>query len=201
MTNETRKSLHGLAELVLAGPQYRRSGTIRLRVTPAGFATVAAPDLAVEADALVAGDQRLPLAGRTFAQLATGAGVDAGAPEGVYHDHSGADPGDTVVTRDAAAILAALATGDAALRRLSADAVPVLWPEHFDVGISVDEVNYGVSAGDTAIDEPYVYVGPWRPRQGSFWNVPFGAAVPIRDLGDVNGVFAFFEEGRARATE
>ncbi|GAA2631810.1 hypothetical protein GCM10010399_75140 [Dactylosporangium fulvum] len=202
MTNETRKSLHGLAELVLAGPQHRRSGTIRLRVTPGGFATVAAPDLAVQADALVvAGDQRFPLAGRTFAQLAADAGVDVGVPEGVYHDHSGAGPDDTVVIQDAATILAALAIGDAALRRLSADAVPVLWPEHFDVGISVDEVNYGVSAGDAAIDEPYAYVGPWRPRQGSFWNVPFGAAVPVRDLGDVKGVFAFFDEGRARAAE
>jgi hypothetical protein len=33
---------------VLAGPQYRRSGTIRLRVTPGGFATVAEPSLRVD---------------------------------------------------------------------------------------------------------------------------------------------------------
>jgi hypothetical protein len=34
----TRQSLHGVAELVLAGPQYRQSGTIRLRAVPGGFA-------------------------------------------------------------------------------------------------------------------------------------------------------------------
>ena len=41
----TRRSLHGVAELVLAGPQYRTSGSIELRVTPGGFATTVAPDL------------------------------------------------------------------------------------------------------------------------------------------------------------
>ena len=30
----TRRSLHGVAELVIAGPQHRATGTIRLRVTP-----------------------------------------------------------------------------------------------------------------------------------------------------------------------
>jgi hypothetical protein len=50
----------------------------------------------------------------------------------------------------------------------------VLWPEHFDIGISVDEVNYGVSPGDVHIPEPYAYVGPWHPRVGTFWNTGFG---------------------------
>lgn len=198
MTNETRRSLHGLAELVLAGPQHRASGTIRLRVTATGFATVAVPDLAVTADALITGGRVLPLAGRTLAELAADAGVDIGAPRDLYHDGSGAAPDDLVVTDGAEAILAAFAAGDAALRELSPDATPVLWPEHFDLGISLDEVNYGVSAGDTAIDEPYAYVGPWRPRDGEFWNMPFGAAHPVRQLPDL---LAFFAEGRRRAAE
>ena len=42
---------------------------------------------------------------------------------------------------------------------------PVLWPEHFDVGITLDKVNYGVSPGDDDIPEPYAYVGPWTPRK------------------------------------
>ena len=37
----TRRSLHGVAELVLAGPQYRATGKLRLGVVPGGFATVA----------------------------------------------------------------------------------------------------------------------------------------------------------------
>ncbi|MEV4514349.1 hypothetical protein AB0K00_35980 [Dactylosporangium sp. NPDC049525] len=197
MTNSN--SWHGLAELLLAGPQYRRSGTIRLRVTNAGFATVAAPDVQAEADALVVDGRRIPYAGQTFAQLAAAAGLDLGAPEGLYKDTSGAKADDPVVTTDAGTILGALAVGDAALRRFAPDETPVLWPEHFDVGISLDEVNYGVSMGDSAIAEPYAYVGPWKPREGDFWNVSFGAARPLSDLGDAAAVAAFFTEGRAAA--
>ena len=40
-----RRSLHAVAELVLAGPQYRATGKLRLRVVPGGFATVLAPEL------------------------------------------------------------------------------------------------------------------------------------------------------------
>src|SRR6266702_4255471 len=54
----TRRSWHGVAELVMAGPQYRRSGSIKLRVLPGGFGTVAEPDLRVDAAELVAGDRR-----------------------------------------------------------------------------------------------------------------------------------------------
>jgi len=193
VTNETRRSLHGLAELVLAGPQHRASGTIRLRVTEDGFATVAAPELRVTADALHAGGRAIPLAGRTIREVAAEAGVEAGAAEGVYPDGSGAALDDVVELAGAAEILAAFTAGDRALRELDADAVPVLWPEHFDVGISLDEVNYGVSAGDATIDEPYAYVGPWTPREGDFWNVSFGAAHPVRERPDLA---AFFAEGR-----
>ncbi|GLW96468.1 hypothetical protein [Microtetraspora sp. NBRC 16547] len=50
----TRQSLHGVAELVLAGPQYRQSGTIRLRAVPGGsFATTKHPDVAVNGDLLL----------------------------------------------------------------------------------------------------------------------------------------------------
>ena len=76
---------------------------------------------------------------------------------------------------------------------------PVLWPEHFDVGITVDEVNYGVSPGDGFNAEPYAYVGPWQvPAADEFWNAPFGAARDLDSLGTVEAVRRFFEEGRAR---
>jgi hypothetical protein len=189
-------TLHGLAELVLAGPQYRTSGTIRLRITEDGFATVAAPELRVSAGALYAGQRRIALDGRTIEEIAAEAGVEAAAPEGVYHDGSGAKPGDTVRLDGAAEMLAAFVAGDRALRAFEPGSTPVLWPEHFDLGISLDEVNYGVSPGDSAIGEPYAYVGPWQPRTGEFWNFPFGAARPVREVPDL---LAFFEEGRRRA--
>jgi hypothetical protein len=55
----TRRSLHGVAEPVLAGPQYRRCGSVELRATPGGFGTVAQPDLRVDRTDLVAGGRRL----------------------------------------------------------------------------------------------------------------------------------------------
>jgi hypothetical protein len=42
----TRLSLHAVAEQLLAGPQHRAKGTIRLRVTPGGFACI--PQLMVD---------------------------------------------------------------------------------------------------------------------------------------------------------
>ncbi len=73
-----------------------------------------------------------------------------------------------------------------------------MWPEHFDVAFRLDDINFGVSPGDNHIDEPYAYVGPPTPRTGAFWNQPFGAARPMRELGhaDPAQVLAFFTEGR-----
>jgi hypothetical protein len=194
----TRQALHAVAELVLAGPQHRRSGTIRLRVVPGGFGTVAEPALRVVGTELLGAGSGVPLDGRTATELAAAVGVEPGAPEGLYHDGSGVglDEAMRVDPAEAAAIHDALARGDAAMRALAPDQTPVLWPEHFDLGITVNEINYGVSAGDGYLDEPYAYVGPWQSRVGEFWNAPFGAAHPVRELPDL---LAFFNAGRAAA--
>jgi hypothetical protein len=196
----TRRSLHGVAEGVLAGPQYRESGTIRLRATGTGFATVKTPALAVDGTDLLAAGSRIPLGG-THRGLAAAAGVDWGPPEGLYHDHRGAEPHDEVVVDPAAARVLAgwFARGDAALRRVAEGATPVLWPEHFDLAVTVDEMNLGVSPGDSWSAEPYAYVGPWEPRRGDFWNAPFGAARPMSALPDVDALAAFFTEGHRLA--
>jgi hypothetical protein len=198
----TRRSLHGVAELLLAGPQYRRSGTIRLTAATGGFATVADPRLAVAGDLLTRGGQPvMPLSGATLADLAAAAGVDCGAPAGLYTDGSGLLPADTlrVEPQAARAIARAFADGDAALRRLSPESTPVLWPEHFDLGITLDEVNYGVSPGDASVPEPYAYVGPWTPRQGPFWNASFGASRPLAQLPGPDALLDFFQEGLLQA--
>lgn len=199
--SRARRALHAVAELVLAGPQFRRSGTIRLRVAPGGFATTREPALAVVGGEVVAGDRRLAIDGHSCADLAAATGVDVGPPADLYRDGSGADPDEKLDLDPGAAahLAAAFAVGDEALRRFAPAEVPVLWPEHFDVGISVDEVNYGVSPGDGYLDEPYAYVGPWQPRRGPFWNAPFGAARPMAVLTDVESVHGFFVEGRRHA--
>lgn len=199
----TRGFLHGVAELLIAGPQYRAHGTIRLRVTPGGFGGVKSNvrvDGRGDPPELVWDGGRAPLAG-TCRELAATAGIDIGRPEGVYTDTSALDP-DTPLAVDPAAaevICDWFGVGDAGLRAFAPDIEPVLWPEHFDLGISLDEVNYGISPGDSGHPTPYAYVGPWEPRQGEFWNVSFGALRPAADLPDAESIRAFFAAGRDAA--
>jgi hypothetical protein len=194
---QTRTSLHAVAELLLAGPQYDACGDIRLRVTPGGIATVARPDLRLEGSELVSSTGRHPLMG-TYAAAATALGVTPRRLGDVYADTVEVALEDTIVTETehVDVLLGAFARGDAALRAFAGSEEPVLWPEHFDIGIALDEVNYGVSPGDSTIPEPYAYVGPWTRREGEFWNHSFGAARPLADLDDVA---AFFAQGAERA--
>jgi hypothetical protein len=199
--NQTRRSLHGIAELLLAGPQHRATGEIALRVTAAGFGTAFTPDLRFDGIAVVAGEQRVEVAGSSCADIATAIGVIAGAPAGVYEDGSGLDPDEPIVLDPAAArnILDAFVTGDEALRRFAPGADPILWPEHFDIGITLGDVNYGIAPGDDHVPEPYAYVGPHTPREGEFWNVPFGAARPVQRLATSVAIVEFFSVGRRMA--
>jgi hypothetical protein len=204
-----RRALHAVAEHLLAGPQWRHAHEITLVVSPDGFATRFAPAPGV--DALeVAGTEVVsrpagtvvPLRGSARA-MAAALGVTAGAPEGLYGEHAELGPDEELVVDPAAVavVLGAFAAGATALGELARGTAetPVLWPEHFDVGVSLDRVNYGVSPGDAAHDLPYAYVGPWTPLDGAFWNESFGASRPVAELGDAAGVLAFFEEGRALA--
>ena len=195
----TRRALHAVAEQVLAGPQYRSAGTIRLNITPGGFGQVKGP-LRVEGDELVGERGRVRLRG-TITELAAALAVEPGAPEGLYSDHAELGPADPIDVDPAAAAEIAdwLARGDQALRALAPDVEPVLWPEHFDLGIQLDEVNYGISPGDAGHPRPYAYVGPWKLRTGPFWNAPFGALRAADELPDTAAVLAFFSEGRAAA--
>jgi hypothetical protein len=196
--SQTRTALHGVAELLLAGPQYDVSATIRLRALPGGIATVAPPDVRLEGAELVAPGGRCPLAG-TYAEMAAAVGLTPRRLDDVYSGGPGVSADDPVVA-DAgrlAVLVDALALGDAALRVFAPGLEPVLWPEHLDVALTRDEVNFGVSPGDGYLPEPYAYVGPWEPRTGPFWNQPFGAARPMAELADLESLVTFFAEGAA----
>jgi hypothetical protein len=197
----TRTALHGVAELLLAGPQYAASGSIELRVIPGGIATVADPDLRLEGGELVGPRGRHALRG-SYADVAAAVGVSPRRLDDVYHDGADAAPDDVIDIDLArlATLLDALAVGDAALRALAPSVEPVLWPEHLDVAITLDEVNLGLSPGDALLPEPYAYVGPWQARSGPFWDQPFGAARALSSLDGTEGVAAFFREGLERAT-
>ena len=58
---------------------------------------------------------------------------------------------------------------------------PILWPEHFDVAILLDNRSYGSSPGDDFYPAPYAYVSASDHDGGPFWNAPFGA---LRDAGE-----------------
>lgn len=210
----TRRSLHGVAESLLAGHKWRTTGSIRLAVTPSGFSTgplgPGAAELCVRGTDLLVrdgtGERVIPLQGR-LGELAESAGIQFGAPEGVYPiGHAGASSDRVRIDASSTGtITRAFELGDDAMRTFGAThrpddpPAPVLWPEHFDLGIALDEVNYGVSAGDDRIREPYAYVGPHQPRRGTFWEQPFGATRLVQDLDAASELVAFFEQGRTRA--
>ncbi|BBY29728.1 hypothetical protein [Mycolicibacterium sediminis] len=204
----TRRQLRGVAESLIAGPQYRSAGTIRLAVRPDGFAAAALP-LAVHGADFTWQDGSAALAGPVDA-LAAAAGLDYGPPAGVYALRDPM-PIDTVLTIDPIAaelVHRSLYAGGFALTQVLPDGHPVLWPEHFDVACAADEVNYGVSAGDDTHPMPYAYVAPWNwataPRAGDFWNAPFGAAYTLDLTRDVDALAAdivgFLTDGRSRVT-
>ncbi len=199
----TRLSLHAVAELVLAGPQFQQCGTIKLRVLPDGFGTVQAPEVRVAGTVLVSPDRSVSLDGRTVADVAEEAGLAVRPLDDVYPGGCGLTAEHRVSINEAAAaeIAEAFRRGEEALAALAPDAERVLWPEHFDLGISLDQVNYGISPGDSYLPVPYAYVGPWTPSEltGAFWNAPFGAARPVREIDDL---VAYFTEGQSltRAT-
>lgn len=212
----TRTALHAVAESILAGHQYRTTGTIRLHVVPGGFSTgplsgdlrrlgVRGQELVVDG---AAGTSSVALDGLSLAEIAAAAGVSSAAPEEVYRS-STPSAGEFRVELDPASVQvvhAALAVGDDALRRLAAQwdeplGEPVLWPEHFDVSCSVTGATLGVSPGDQYIDGPYAYVVPDNPHEGAFWNQPFGAAQPLAGSADPDSVLRFFVDGLHRALE
>ncbi|MFI7524287.1 hypothetical protein [Nocardia salmonicida] len=198
----TRHSLHAVAERLLAGPQYREADTIRLTTVSGGFATTVAPAVTVDGNRLRVGDGTSHrLHDRTIVELATLTGIVAGAPQGVYRDTADWDDETPLIVDSVAAqmISEAFGHGDAALRTLPGAPEPVLWPEHFDLAISLEEANYGVSPGDSTIPEPYAYVGPWVRPTGVFWDQPFGAARPLSELDGAKAIATFFAEGRRRA--
>lgn len=195
----TRRQLRGVAESLIAGPQYRAAGTVRLAVRPDGFVGVEVP-LSVHGAEFCWLDGSAPLTGRPT-DLADAAGITFGPPDGVYEIVDPLPPSTGLDVDPAAAEILhrCLYAGGYALKQVLPEQHPVLWPEHFDIAVAENEVNYGVSAGDDHHPLPYAYVGPWTPRTGPFWNAPFGAIRPLdtsRDVDDLAiDITVFFNDG------
>jgi len=207
----TRRSLHAVAEHVVAAALHAATGRIGLRQTPGGFGTPTFPSshgsrqLRVDGTELVdrdgRGERRTGLT--TLRAAATFAGIEAGAPAGVYPPATplALDRPLAVDGPSAARLADWYALVQRALVRLGDEPDPStiqLWPEHFDLATTVARVNYGGSPGDDDHDRPYAYVGPWDlpPPGGDFWNEPFGASLPADAVGGDEDALAFFRKGR-----
>jgi hypothetical protein len=207
----TAHSLHAVAEQVISADLYRHTGKIGLRVTPGGFGTphfdADGSDRRVRVDGIElvvedgTAERRTPLT--TIRAAADLVGIEPGAPD-VYTAVMPLDPSKPLDIDPGAAseIAEWLRLVDEALARLSADhteespTIAQLWPEHFDLAITMGEANYGGSPPDDELSTPYLYVGPWKARTGDFWTEPFGASRLRRDGMTVDDAIAFFEDGR-----
>jgi hypothetical protein len=202
----TREAVHALAEHVLCAVRYAAVGRIGLAPAPDGFVTPAFDDRVVGlrglelVDSGPSGERRSPVttlreAGRFF-------GVEPVAPP-LWTPTTTPDldaPLD--IDADGAAVLAAWFTLVAgALTQVDPTAAQTLWPEHFDLAITIGDVTYGGSPGDAEHAEPYLYVLPpagFERAYPSFWNEPFGASLSYQRIGGRADADAVFTEANVR---
>jgi hypothetical protein len=193
---ETRDALHRLASYVLAPARKAATGRIGLRATPGGFGTPPFGDgeqLRVEGASLVRrrGDGWEATGIASLAAAAAFAGIALSDDPGIGHDPPplGDPDAPLAVSPDASSALGAWYGFSAAvledlrteLNGSGRECSEVqLWPEHFDLGCSIEGVNFGSSAGDGHYAEPYIYVGLWNTDElpaDEYWNASFGAVL------------------------
>lgn len=196
----TREAMRRLAVFVLSPARKAVTGRIGLQPTPDGFGT---PVFGEEEQLRVAGGTLVRHRGATseavaitsLSAAAALAGVTLSEDPGVGHDIPELGDVDAALPVSEAAALAlgafyafsgtVLEAFRAELNAAGQECSTVqLWPEHFDLGCSIEGVNFGSSPGDGFSAEPYVYVGPWETGglEGGFWNAPFGATLSYHEL-------------------
>ncbi|HEY0540453.1 MAG TPA: hypothetical protein VGD53_18935 [Actinoallomurus sp.] len=214
----TRRSLHALAEHVVAPVRHAANGKIGLRFTRGGFGT---PYFGVDRQVRVAAG-RLVVDGTghtpaTLGEAASLAGVPLGMPPEVYLPATPAAPDTHLGVNPAAAEALGgwFGFGWSVLEQLRFDGRALspgrvqLWPEHFDPAVDLGEeaagrrASFGASPGDDAHPEPYLYVSPWREHAGAFWNddafggasLTYAALLAADDQRET--ALAFFRQGLA----
>lgn len=195
----TRRRLHGIGECLMAGPQRRAGGRFTLRITPGGFATTGGPALRLDGTDLVVGERKRVAVAGTFAELADAVGVEFGRPPDAYPDGSEARSTDDVSLDAPSARLIQdwYLLADAALRVMAPRQTPILWPEHFDVAILLDDTSYGASPGDSFHAKPYAYVSSADHDDSDFWNAPFGAVRSHEQMNSIEDLVTFWRAAQA----
>lgn len=173
---QTRLSLHRLAERVISPARRRANGKIGLRYTRNGFGTsffgtdVQVRVSGAELIALEQGrERRAPITTLRAAGEHVGEGL---LPEDLNLDERPLelDPAACAFLGDWYGFAASV------LEELRAEAAEAgepsrvqLWPEHFDMAVELGDEDggaraaYGLSPGDGSHPDPYLYVAPWSP--------------------------------------
>jgi hypothetical protein len=191
---QTRLALHRVAEHELSAAREAANGKIGLRYTRGGFGTPFFGEdrqLRVEGAQLVAVEHACEVSRRPL-----DVDPDAAAFLGDWYGFAC-----SVLEQ----LRAGAAPADAAATRVQ------LWPEHFDLAAELGSeqdgkrANYGLSPGDEAHPEPYVYVAPWvAPEPGELWNATGfnGAELPyavLREAADQRDTALAFLRARLDA--
>jgi hypothetical protein len=212
----TRNAIHMLAEHVLCVARYEVDGHVGLCSELSGVATPALGAsetvVAIDGAEIVVrsrkGERRAAIT--TARHAADFVGVAPGVPKGLWQPATTLllDTPLVIDQRSAVTLGSWFSFVSVALKELiertggTFDA-PTLWPEHFDLATSSDEVNYGGSPGDDYLARPYLYVGPHArplPAAGKdFWNAPFGASLPYEDIASLDHAVGFLRYGRQLA--
>ena len=201
----TQRAVHAVAEHVLCVVRYAAEQHVGLEATADGVATppldgrVVAVRGAELVDYTASAERRRPLT--TLRDAGEFVGILPGAPA-LWTPVTPLDL-DASLAVDPSSV-AALADWygrvGAALAVVAPDARPTLWPEHFDLAITVDDVTFGGSAGDEYHELPYAYVSLAADRRpnGTFWNAPFGAALRHEQIAETSDIAAFFTDAATR---
>ncbi len=153
----------------MAKAQYASIGKIGLRPHPGGFKTQ--DDSFVVADGLLNGAE---INGRTLRSLGATDGALPYTANTPFDDEPlTVDPAECRALGDFYALVAA---------SLPDGGTQQIWPEHFDLAIDLNEVNYGGSPGDATYDHPYLFVGPWDRSDSSTFDDPWGWTLHQFDL-------------------
>ena len=180
----TRTELHRIALDVLAAELEGTTELITLRITPGGFG---------QPERLVDGEQLRTRVDGTSLVVQRG-------------EHETWQPIDTLTAADAVEQIATFFSScagalDELRRRHTTDGPTIvqLFPHHFDVAITLNEVNLGGSPGDDDHDQPYLYVGPWVLHPHPMWNESWGVSMRWTEDLSHEAIVAFFEAGVAAA--
>lgn len=189
----TRDALHQIAFFAVSPARYRAVGRMGLRATPGGFGTPEFEGRVVRVEGAMLVDERRQGSATQMITTVRDACEFLGVDYEVDWYQTFRDPltpvdpdTDLEVDETAARSLGDwFGFGFNVLETLRSYGSPdddvstvQLWPEHFDPAIEMGSqesglrASYGLSPGDPAHDDPYVYVSAWGEidRSNPYWN-------------------------------